>query len=68
MFQRILHEEWVTTLPIATFCVFAAVFAITTFQALRLKPNERRRMAALPLDDDAPITTTTTSSTQRPRL
>jgi hypothetical protein len=54
MFKRIVHEDWVSIVPMIAFGVLFAVFLITTIRAIRLKPSERDRMSELPLADDAP--------------
>ena len=53
MFKRIVHEDWVSIVPMIAFGVLFAVFLITTIRAIRLKPSERDRMGALPLADDS---------------
>ena len=51
MFQRIIVEDWTLCLPLVSFIVFFAVYVVVTLRVLRLRPAERRRLAALPLDD-----------------
>jgi len=53
MFKRIVHEDWVSIVPMIAFGFLFAVFLITTIRAIRLKPAERDRMGALPLADDS---------------
>lgn len=51
MFHRMILEDWALCLPIAAFFMFAAVFVLVTWRALRLGEAERNRLACLPLDD-----------------
>ncbi|WP_193214602.1 hypothetical protein [Luteolibacter marinus] len=51
MFKRVIHEEWATIVPMFAFAVMFTVFVVTTLRAIRLKPDERKRMADLPLQD-----------------
>lgn len=51
MFSRVTHEDWTTIVPMIAFGVMFTVFVITTIRALRLKPEERERLATLPLKD-----------------
>jgi hypothetical protein len=53
MFKRIIHEDWVSIIPMIAFGVLFVVFVVTTIRAIRLKPSERDRMGSLPLDDDS---------------
>lgn len=53
MFSRITHEEWTTIVPMIAFGVMFTVFLITTIRALRLKPEERKRLATMPLNEDS---------------
>ncbi|HRQ89610.1 MAG TPA: hypothetical protein PLA50_12480 [Bacteroidia bacterium] len=50
MFKRILHEDWATLIQIGSFLTLFAVFLVSTIRAVRLRPEERERLAALPLD------------------
>jgi hypothetical protein len=61
MFKRILVEEWATWVPIISFVLIAAVFIAVTIRALRIKKDERERLAALPLDDSEPPPSNKTS-------
>ena len=51
MFQRVTAEDWACSIPIIAFFLFAGVFLLVTIRALRLGEDERKRLAALPLDD-----------------
>jgi hypothetical protein len=51
MFKRIVHEDWVSIVPMIAFGFLFVVFLLATVRALRLRPSERERMATLPLDD-----------------
>jgi hypothetical protein len=53
MFKRIIHEDWVSIIPMIAFGVLFTVFLITTIRAIRLKPKERERMGSMPLDEDS---------------
>jgi len=51
MFKRIIHEDWTQIVPMIAFGVLFTVFVVVTIRALRLKPDERKRLATLPLED-----------------
>jgi hypothetical protein len=51
MFSRVTHEDWTNIVPMIAFAVMFTVFLITTIRALRLKPEERERLATMPLKD-----------------
>jgi len=51
MFHRVYVEDWVTCITVLALFLFAGVFALVTIRALRLGEEERKRLAALPLDD-----------------
>lgn len=51
MFKRILHEDWAALVPTISFVVIFTIFLIATIRALRLRPEERERLATLPLDE-----------------
>lgn len=51
MFQRMHVEDWAYCLPFLSFCIFAVVFAIVSWRALRLSETKRNYLAALPLDE-----------------
>jgi len=51
MFHRVIVEDWAAGLSSIAFCIFAGVFLLVTIRALRLGAGERKRLAALPLDD-----------------
>ena len=53
MFKRILIEDWMLCLPFFAFFLFAAIFALISFCALRLRKSERVRLASMPLDEPA---------------
>lgn len=52
MFKRMLLDDWATWTPIISFVLIAGVFVIMTLRALRLKPEDRKHLASLPLDGD----------------
>jgi len=62
MFQRILHEHWVTIVAIFAFAVTAVVFLFVSIRALRLPKKRREHLANLPLEDDKNHDSTKTSS------
>lgn len=51
MFKRVIHEDWALIVPMVAFAVMFTVFLVTTLRAIRLKPDERKRLADLPLQD-----------------
>jgi hypothetical protein len=51
MFKRVILEDWANIVPMIAFGVLFLVFLATTLRAIRLKPDERQRMAHLPLQD-----------------
>ena len=53
MFQRVIVDEWMFCLPVVSFAVFAVVFLLVTVRALRLGKAECRRLASLPLEENA---------------
>ena len=53
MFSRVTHEDWTNIVPMIAFVVMFTVFLITTIRALRLKPEERERLATMPLNEDS---------------
>jgi hypothetical protein len=55
MFKRIVLEDWANIVPMIAFGVLFAVFLATTLRAIRLRPEERKRMADLPLQDSQDI-------------
>jgi hypothetical protein len=55
MFKRIVLEDWANIVPMIAFGVLFTVFLATTLRAIRLRPEERKRMADLPLQDTRDI-------------
>lgn len=51
MFKRVILEDWANIVPMIAFGVLFTVFLVTTLRAIRLKPDEQKRMADLPLQD-----------------
>ena len=51
MFQRVNLEDWADSIPLIAFIIFAVIFVLVTIRALRLRKDERERLAALPLDN-----------------
>lgn len=51
MFHRVIYDNWTTLVPIISFIVMFTVFLITTIRALRIDPEEDKRLASLPLED-----------------
>ncbi len=54
MFKRILVEEWASLIQIGSFLTLFVVFLVSAVRAIRLSPEERERMAALPLESSRP--------------
>lgn len=54
MFKRILVEDWASVLQIGSFLILFTVFLVSAVRAIRLRPEERERLAALPLDPSEP--------------
>lgn len=54
MFKRVILEDWANLMPMIAFFTLFAVFVATSLRAIRLKPDERKRMAELPLSDNEP--------------
>ncbi len=50
MFQRIIHEHWVTIVPIFSFVMTASVFTLVSIRALTLSKSRREELANIPLD------------------
>ncbi|MEI8037351.1 MAG: hypothetical protein WCJ14_03070 [Verrucomicrobiota bacterium] len=50
MFQRMHVEDWAMSLPFISFLIFAVLFAIVSWRALRLSEAKRNHLASLPLD------------------
>jgi len=53
MFQRVIYEDWTYCIPIIAFFIFAGKFLSVTIRAMCLGEDERKRLAALPLDDQS---------------
>jgi len=51
MFQRVIVEDWALSLSVFSLVIFAGVFVLVAVRALRLGAAERKRLAALPLED-----------------
>ena len=51
MFKRIILEDWANIVPMVAFGILFLVFLVTTLRAIRLKPDEQKRMSELPLND-----------------
>lgn len=54
MFHRIFHEDWARLIPVISFIIMFTVFLLATLRAIRLRPEERKRLSTLPLDDHHP--------------
>ena len=50
MFKRVIYDDWATIVPIISFVLTFAVFAVATVRALRTPKPEREELARLPLD------------------
>ena len=53
MFKRVILEDWAAIVPMIAFGVLFTVFVAATVRALFIRPRDRERMAALPLDQTA---------------
>ena len=53
MFQRVIVEDWALRLSVFSLVIFAGVFVLVTVRALLLGEDERKRLAALPLEEKA---------------
>jgi uncharacterized membrane protein (DUF373 family) len=51
MFQRVLHEQWTSIIPVISFVLIFGVFVVATIRALRMKQGEREHLSSLPLED-----------------
>ena len=51
MFKRLVLEDIHTTLAVLAFMLTAAVFAVGVWRAVRIKPEEKKHLSMLPLDD-----------------
>lgn len=61
MFKRVHFAEWQPILTIVVFFITLAVFAYFAWRAARMKPSERERVAAMPLEDETPTITSSSS-------
>jgi len=52
-FKRIIFEEWVLLVVIASFVVVGSVFLLATLWVMLLPKDQREHIANLPLEDDA---------------
>lgn len=52
MFKRVIVEDWANIVPMIAFGILFVVFLATSLRAIRLRPEERKRMAELPLSDN----------------
>jgi hypothetical protein len=50
MFKRVIYQEWANIVPIISFVLTFAVFAIATVRALRTPKDRREELARMPLD------------------
>ena len=53
MFRRVFVEDWAHIIPFISFFIFATVFLFVTIRALCLGKDERTRLAAMPLEENA---------------
>ena len=49
MFKRLIYEDWLSLIPIASFFLTFGVFVFFFVRALRLEKKEANRLAHLPL-------------------
>lgn len=65
-FKRIIFEEWVLLVVIASFVVVGSVFLIATLWVMLLPKAKREHIANLPLEDDAAPIQDPTPPTTKP--
>ena len=63
MWKRIAYEDWMPVITALAFFITFTAFLIFTIRAIRLRREERDRLAALPLE---PETSAQPSSHERP--
>ena len=51
MFRRVLLDNWMAIFPLVAFLTAAAVYAIITYKALRMRSTQIDRFAQLPFND-----------------
>jgi len=51
MFRRILFDHWVAIFPLISFVVTATVYFAITRQALRMTPEQTKRLSRMPFED-----------------
>lgn len=54
MLRRFILQDWSTTCAILAFLFTAGVFAYVTWRAIRISPERRKQLAAIPLDSSPP--------------
>ena len=52
MFKRLMLDDIQTVLAVIAFGITAAVFAVGVWRAVRIRPEEKKHLASLPLDDE----------------
>lgn len=55
MFKRLLFDTWEGFVPVAGFCLTAGAFLLIIIRALRMRRPEADRLARLPLEPGAPV-------------
>lgn len=61
MFSRVSFEDMTSTLVVVAFFLFAILFGLIIWRALRMSPQQREHIANLPLQDNPPATDAETS-------
>lgn len=56
MFERVIHADWVSSVPPIAFACFVIAFGLVLFRALTLPKKEIERISRMPLDDQPPGT------------
>lgn len=51
MFKRLFFDDWVSLFPLAAFVCASVIFGFIIWYALRMKPDQRERLARIPLQD-----------------
>jgi hypothetical protein len=52
MFQRVIHENWATIVPIISFSVTAGIFLTVSIRALTLPKERREKLANIPFEEN----------------
>lgn len=53
MFQRVIHENWASIVPIISFAVTAGIFLLVSIRALTLSKSRREELANIPFEENS---------------